>query len=64
MGYVNWKQADVDAYESMVLYWEFLGDEDEEKIARIVQYNRDDVEAMAAVVRWLQDQGLVATCPA
>lgn len=49
----HWKQADVDAYESMMLYWDFLNDEDSEKIARIVQYNRDDVEAMVTIDQWL-----------
>lgn len=52
----RWKQEDVDAFESMVLYWKFLESGDGGKLERIVQYNRDDCEAMVAVDRWLQDR--------
>ena len=59
----NWKQEDVDAMESMVLYWEYLEDGDQSKMDKIIQYNKDDCEAMVAVDRWLQAEGLVAPPP-
>jgi predicted RecB family nuclease len=49
----RWRQADVNAYESMVLYWEWLKDGDPAKIARVATYNEDDCRAMAHVDRAL-----------
>jgi predicted RecB family nuclease len=50
----RWRQADVNAYESMVLYWEWLQDGDPAKIARVATYNEDDCRAMAHVDRALE----------
>jgi uncharacterized protein len=50
----RWRQADVDAFESMVLYWEWLADGDDAKIARIATYNEYDCRAMAHVDKQLE----------
>ena len=49
----HWRQSDVGAFESMVLYWEWLAEGDDEKIRRIATYNEDDCRAMAHVDRAL-----------
>ncbi len=49
----HWRQEDVDAMESMVLYWEWLEDGDETKIAKVICYNEDDCRAMDHVHRAL-----------
>jgi uncharacterized protein len=49
----RWRQAEVDAFESMVMYWEWLGDGDAAKIGRVAVYNEDDCRAMAFVDRAL-----------
>lgn len=43
----NWRHKDVDAMESMVLYWEYLETGDESKIKKVLDYNEDDCVAMA-----------------
>lgn len=48
----DWRQEDVGAFESMVLYWDYL-EGDEEGIKKAVLYNEDDVRAMVHVVRSL-----------
>ena len=42
----NWRQKDVDALESMVLYWDYLKG-DEQAVKKAVDYNEDDCRAMA-----------------
>ena len=49
----EWRQKDVGAFESMVLYWEWLQDRDPAKIKRVALYNEDDCRAMAHVDRAL-----------
>jgi uncharacterized protein len=49
----HWRQKDVGAYESMVLYWEWLEDQDPEKIQKVIRYNEDDCMAMIHVDRTL-----------
>ena len=49
----RWRQKDVDGLESMVLYWEWLQDQDPAKIGRVALYNEDDCRAMAHVDRAL-----------
>ena len=44
-----WRHEDVDAYESMVLYWKYLDDGDESKIHKVLDYNEDDCKAMIYV---------------
>lgn len=52
----RWEQGkDVGAFESMVLYWEWLEDGDGSKIRKVETYNRDDCLAMAHVDRALAD---------
>ncbi|MFH1742539.1 MAG: TM0106 family RecB-like putative nuclease [bacterium] len=45
----NWQHEDVDAMESMVLYWDYLETGDRSKIQRVIDYNRDDCLGMAHV---------------
>jgi uncharacterized protein len=46
----RWRQGkEVGAYESMVLYWEWLEDQDPRKIEKVVTYNEDDCLAMVHV---------------
>ena len=46
----NWRHKDVDAMESMVLYWEYLETGDRAKVEKVIDYNEDDCIAMARVV--------------
>ncbi|MCD5401951.1 ribonuclease H-like domain-containing protein [candidate division NPL-UPA2 bacterium] len=55
----HWRQKDVDAFESMALYWEFLKDGEEKKIQKVLDYNEDDCQAMFHVdQRICQEFGL------
>ncbi|MBI2891707.1 MAG: TM0106 family RecB-like putative nuclease [Nitrospirae bacterium] len=48
----NWRQKDVGAFESMVLYWDYL-EGDNEGIKKAIMYNEDDVLAMVHILRVL-----------
>jgi predicted RecB family nuclease len=51
----QWRQGkEVDGHESMVLYWEWLDDGALEPIEKVLVYNEDDVRALEAVDRRLQ----------
>ena len=45
----NWRQKNVGAFESMVLYWDWLENPDEETIQKVLDYNEDDCLAMAYI---------------
>ncbi|MBI5778368.1 MAG: TM0106 family RecB-like putative nuclease [Planctomycetes bacterium] len=47
----NWRQKEVGAFESMVLYWEYLKDGDKNKINKVLKYNEDDCLAMVHIDR-------------
>lgn len=49
----KWRQADVDAYEAMVCYWDYLDGSDNSVIRKAIIYNEDDCLAM-----WHVDQEL------
>lgn len=42
----KWRQKDVGAFESMVLYWDWLKDPKQELIDKVIRYNEDDCLAM------------------
>lgn len=44
-----WRQEDVNAFESMVLYWDWLKNPDKEIIDKVLKYNEDDCVAMAYI---------------
>ncbi len=50
----HWRQADVGAFESMVLYWEWVEDGDQKKIDKVIRYNEDDCLAMVHVDQAIQ----------
>jgi uncharacterized protein len=60
----HWRQKDVGAYESMVLYWEWLEDQIPEKIERVIRYNEDDCMAMVHVDKAIASFLSTPTCPA
>jgi predicted RecB family nuclease len=47
--------APVDAFESMVLYWDYLKSGDETVLRKAVDYNEDDCKAMIHVDGLLAD---------
>jgi len=51
----EWRREDVDAMEIMVLYWEWLEGGDWDKIQKVLEYNEDDVRAMARVCEKLRE---------
>ena len=42
----NWRQKDVGAFESMVLYWDWLENPEQKIIDKVLKYNEDDCKAM------------------
>ena len=44
-----WRQTDVAAMSSMVLYWEWLDGGADQKIKKVLTYNEDDVKALQVV---------------
>ena len=57
MGF-QWRQEDVDANESLVLFWECyeegITDVSDQRIKKIVDYNEDDCDALKHIYRWIQ----------
>lgn len=55
MGY-KWKHPDVDALETIALYFQYLEDPDKnkDKIEKVVDYNEDDCRATMLVRDWLE----------
>ena len=55
MGY-KWKHPDVDALESIALYFQYVEDPDKnkDKIQKVVDYNEDDCRATMLVRDWLE----------
>jgi len=45
----SWRQKEVNAFESMVLYWEWLKNPDQKIIQKVLDYNEDDCVAMAYI---------------
>lgn len=45
----HWRQKDVGAMESMVLYWDWLREGKQELIDKVLKYNEDDCIAMAYI---------------
>lgn len=45
----NWRQKEVNAFESMVLYWDWLKNPDQKIIQKVLVYNEDDCVAMAYI---------------
>lgn len=52
----SWRQKEVNAFESMVLYWEYLKDGDTKKIQKVLDYNEDDCLAMLYIDRKLRQE--------
>ena len=55
MGY-KWRHADVDALESIALYFQYVEDPDKNKgnIQKVIDYNEDDCRATMLVKDWLE----------
>ncbi|MBA7601191.1 hypothetical protein ES703_08258 [subsurface metagenome] len=55
MGY-KWKHPDVDATESIALYFQYLEqpDRNKDKIQKVIDYNEDDCRATMVVKDWLE----------
>lgn len=45
----NWRQKDIGAFESMVLYWDWLENSEQAIIDKVLKYNEDDCMAMAYI---------------
>lgn len=45
----SWRQKDVNAFESMVLYWDWLKNPDQKIIQKVLDYNEDDCVAMVYI---------------
>ena len=45
----SWRQKGVGAFESMVLYWDWLENPDHKIIQKVLDYNEDDCVAMAYI---------------
>lgn len=45
----KWRHKDVDAFQSMVLYWDYLKDKKKKTIQKVLDYNEDDCRAMVHV---------------
>lgn len=48
-GEFSWRQKDVNAYESMVLYWDWLENQQKGTIQKVIDYNEDDCKALVYV---------------
>lgn len=53
MGF-SWRQKEVNAFESMVLYWDWLKNNERSLIEKVLLYNEDDCLAMLYVVKELE----------
>lgn len=45
----SWRQEEVNAFESMVLYWDWLKSPEQKIIQKVLDYNEDDCVAMAYI---------------
>lgn len=45
----SWRQEGVNAFESMVLYWDWLENQQKEIIQKVIDYNEDDCKAMVYI---------------
>lgn len=52
----SWRQKDVNAYESMVLYWDWLKNQQKDIIQKVIDYNEDDCKAMVYIDTKLFDE--------
>lgn len=54
----KWRQEDVDALESMVLFWNLYEsgctDKNDERIKKIIDYNEDDCNSMLHIFNWMK----------
>lgn len=50
----NWRQEDVNATETIVLYLEYLEDGDKKKLQKIIDYNEDDCKATMVIKDYLK----------
>ena len=53
----SWRQKEVNAYESMVLYWDWLKKPQKKIIQKVIDYNEDDCKAMVYVDEKLFNDG-------
>jgi len=62
MGY-SWRDADVDALESIALYLQYVEapDKNKDKIQKVIDYNEDDCRATMLVKDWLEKTLLTET---
>ena len=54
----NWKHKDVNAMESMALYFQYIQDpvKNKDKLQKIIDYNKDDCVATLMIKDWLEQQ--------
>lgn len=54
----KWRQEDVDALESMALFWDCYEkgctDKNDERIKKIIDYNEDDCNSMLYIFNWMK----------
>ncbi len=57
IGY-KWKHADVNAMESIAMYFEYVKDPaaNREKMEKVIDYNKDDCVATKLIKDWLQNE--------
>jgi uncharacterized protein len=55
MGY-EWKHKDVDALESIALYFQYVEDpeKNKDKLQKVIDYNQDDCRATMVIKDWLK----------
>jgi len=51
----KWRHKDVNAQESMVWYFDFMENNDTEKMQKIIDYNEDDCRATMLIKDWLKN---------
>ena len=56
IGY-KWKHADVDALESIALYFQYVEnhDQNKDKLQKVIDYNEDDCKATLLVKDWIKN---------
>lgn len=59
----SWRQKEVNAFESMVLYWDWLENNNDELIQKVLKYNEDDCLAMVYIDRklFINDESKIST---
>lgn|SRR3989338_1794932 len=50
----RWRQENFKGDDSIALYLEYLKDKNKSKLAKIINYNEDDVRATLALKKWLE----------